>query len=100
VLFHLQVGGAVLMSLGVCAVAAVQLVEARRRSGRVRALLLASALSPWVAMALAVAWAANQYSGSVPALTVPDMVPTHGALNAFGFVGLGHLAWWLDERGG
>ena len=33
----------------------------------------------------------------IPALTVPDMVPTHGALNAFGFVLCGHLA-ALRER--
>lgn len=94
-----QVGGAVLMSLGVCAVAAMQVGEALRRSGRTRALLLVSSASPWVAMGLGVAWAASQYWPTVPALTVPDMVPTHGALNAFGFVLCGHLAWWLDERG-
>jgi hypothetical protein len=50
-------------------------------------------------MGLAVSWAANQYWPLVPALTVPDMVPTHGALNAVGFVLAGHVAWWLDERG-
>lgn len=94
-----QVGGAVLMTAGVCGVAALQVTEARRRAGWTRALLLASAASPWVAMALALAWAANQYWPAVPALTVPDMVPTHGALNAFGFVVAGHLGWWFDERG-
>lgn len=94
-----QVGGAALMTLGVCGVAVLQLVEARRREGRVRALLLASAGAPWVAMALALAWAANQYWPEVPALTVPDMVPTHGALNAFGFVLPGLLAWALADRG-
>lgn len=94
-----QVGGAVVMAAGVCAVAALQLPEALKRSGWSRALLLVSSASPWVAMGLGVAWAANQYWPSVPALTVPDMVPTHGALNAFGFVLAGHLAWWLDERG-
>ncbi len=94
-----QVGGAIVMAVGVCAVAALQLPEALKRSGWSRALFLVSSASPWVAMALAVAWAANQYWPSVPALTVPDMVPTHGALNAFGFVLAGHLAWWVDERG-
>ncbi len=94
-----QVGGAVLMAIGVCAVGALQVNEALRRSGRTRALLLVSSASPWVAMGLGVAWAASQYWPTVPALTVPDMVPTHGALNAFGFVLCGHLAWWLDERG-
>ena len=87
------------MTLGVCSVAAMQIGEALERSGRTRTLLLISSASPWVAMGLGVAWAASQYWPTVPALTVPDMVPTHGALNAFGFVLCGHLAWWLDERG-
>lgn len=94
-----QVGGAVVMATGVCAVAALQLPEALKRSGWSRALFLVSSASPWVAMALGVAWAASQYWPTVPALSVPDMVPTHGALNAFGFVLAGHLAWWVDERG-
>lgn len=94
-----QVGGAVLMSVGVLAVAMFLLQEARRREGRVRWLLLASAASPWLGMALGVAWAANQYWPGVPALSVPDMVPTHGALNAFGFVLGGQLAWWWADRG-
>ncbi len=94
-----QVGGAVLMALGVCALGALQVGEALRRKGLPQALLLVSAASPWVAMGLGVAWAASQYWPTVPSLSVPDMVPTHGALNAFGFVLGGHLAWWLDERG-
>jgi hypothetical protein len=49
-------------------------------------------------MVLGVSWAAAQYWPSVPALTVPDMVPTHGALNAFGFVLCAHLAAALDPR--
>ncbi|MBE2250563.1 MAG: YndJ family transporter [Myxococcus sp.] len=94
-----QVGGAVVMSVGVCAVAALQVRAGLRREGPTRALLLLSAAAPWVAMGLAVAWAASQYWPQVPAPTVPDMVPTHGALNAFGFVLCGHLGWWLDDRG-
>jgi hypothetical protein len=94
-----QVGGAVLMTVGVLSVAVFFVEEAQGRAGWVRRLLFASAASPWVAMVLAVSWAANQYWPQVPALTVPDMVPTHGALNAFGFVLTGHLAWWLDSRG-
>ncbi|MCU0695001.1 MAG: YndJ family protein [Myxococcaceae bacterium] len=94
-----QVGGAVLMTVGVLAVAVFSAQEARVRQRWARALLFVSAASPWVAMALAVSWAANQYWPEVPALTVPDMVPTHGALNAFGFVLVGHVAWWLDARG-
>ncbi|MFZ5442235.1 MAG: YndJ family transporter, partial [Myxococcota bacterium] len=85
-----QVGGATLMTLGVWLVAALQLPDAR--GGRRRVAWMLSSLSPLAAMVLAVAWAANQYWPAVPALTVPDMVPTHGALNAFGFVGCGLFA--------
>lgn len=49
-------------------------------------------------MVLGVSWAASQYWPSVPALIVPDMVPTHGALNAFGFVLCAHLGWLVDQR--
>lgn len=94
-----QVGGAVLMTVAVWLVALGQLAEALRRTGSSRALFLVSAAAPWLAMALGLAWAANQYWPAVPALTVPDMVPTHGALNAFGFVLCGAGAWWLSDRG-
>jgi hypothetical protein len=78
-------------------VAALQLVDVKT-SGRARGLWLVSSLAPLVAMVLGVSWAAAQYWPSVPALTVPDMVPTHGALNAFGFVLCAHLAAALDPR--
>ncbi len=85
-----QVGGAVLMTLGVWLVAALQLADLKQ--GSARALWLAACLSPLVAMVLAVSWAAAQYWPSIPALTVVDMVPTDVALNAFGFVLCAHLA--------
>lgn len=93
-----QVGGAALMSLGVLGVAVGLGALALRRSGAVRVLLAIASLAPWVAMALGLAWAANQYWPAVPALTVPDMVPTHGALNAFAFALSGHLGFWVRER--
>ncbi len=77
---------------------AVRLHEVRAGQWRSLALARVSCLSPWVAMVLAIAWAANQYWPQVPALIVPDMVPTHGALNALGFVWCGHLACWLRWR--
>jgi hypothetical protein len=91
-----QVGGACLMTAGVWLVAALQLPDAR--SGKWRWLWRVSCLSPVIAMVLGVSWAANQYWPQVPALTVPDMVPTHGALNAFGFVLCAHVACWLGWR--
>lgn len=91
-----QVGGATLMTAGVWLVALLQVPDAR--SGPMRWLWRISCLSPLLAMVLGVSWAANQYWPQVPALIVPDMVPTHGALNAFGFVLCGHLACWLDWR--
>lgn len=89
-----QVGGAVLMTAGAWLVAAQQVRDARASGS---AWWWSSALSPWVAMVLGVLWAAAQYWPSIPALTVVDMVPTHGALNAFGFVLCGHVA-WAKER--
>lgn len=93
-----QVGGALLMTAGVLVLAVSIGRRALSTTGIARALGLVSAASPWVAMALACSWAANQYWPAVPALTVPDMVPTHGALNAFGFALCGHLAAWLEGR--
>jgi YndJ-like protein len=90
-----QVGGAVLMALGVGATAAAELAEAlasaaRREPGR--ALLLAvSGLAVWAPMALAVAWAAGQH-WAVPALSVPDMARTHGLPNALAFTLCGLVA--------
>lgn len=81
-----QVGGALVMTAGTWLVALLNVGELRALKLWRRALMAISCLSPWVSMVLAVSWAANNYWPSMPALTVVDMVPTHGALNAFGFV--------------
>lgn len=81
-----QVGGAVLMTLGTWLLALLNLRGLGALTPGRRVLMVVSSLSPWVSMVLAVSWAANNYWPRVPALTVVDMVPTHGALNAFGFV--------------
>jgi len=96
-----QVGGAVLMTVGVYCTAALQVVGAigRRRTVAERSLLAISGLAVWVPMALAVAWAAGQH-WDVPLLSVPDMVRTHGAANALGFVVCGLLASRLHPREG
>jgi hypothetical protein len=93
-----QVGGAVLMAGAAYLISACHLVEAwPLRGSRVGRLLLASGLSPWVPMVLAVAWALAQHTGG-PALSIPDMARVHGSLNAFGFVGCGLAARWLAAR--
>lgn len=87
-----QVGGAVLLSLGVCTTATLELRRAAAPPRRLptSALLAVSGLAVWVPMVLAVAWAAGQH-WAVPALSIPAMVRTHGVVNAFAFVLCGLL---------
>jgi hypothetical protein len=80
-----QVGGAVLMTIGVWSTAALQLrTTLSRRRSPANALLAVSGLSIWITMILAVAWAAGQH-WNVPALSIPDMARTHGITNAVAF---------------
>lgn len=76
-----QVGGAVLMATGVLATASLQLADAGSATGAARPLLVLSSVTPWIPMALAVAWATSLYA-EVPALSIPDMVRIHGTMNA------------------
>lgn len=76
-----QVGGAVLMTVGVYLVAGLQLLDVRTAHGAARPLLVVSGLAPWIPMLLAVAWATSLHA-DVPALSIPDMVRTHGTMNA------------------
>lgn len=88
-----QVGGALLMTVGVWLTAAVQLHQAAMGglAARPRFLLAVSGLSVWVPMVLAVAWAAARY-WDMPALSIPAMARTHGMANAFGFIICGLVA--------
>jgi hypothetical protein len=94
-----QVGGAVLMTVGVWCTATLQLGQARDRQRRTltRALLLTSGLAVWVPMVLAVSWAVAQH-WNLPALSIPVMARTHGVANAFGFAFLGLLARRLEAE--
>jgi len=61
-----------------------------------RVLLAISALASVATMLLAVGYAGGSFVGL--ALTIPQMVLAHGAVNAFGLVLCGLLAWTLELR--
>lgn len=88
-----QIGGAVLMTLGVWSSATVLIVRAwsdrtaPRQAGRVVA-----GLTPWIPMVLAVSWASAQHVDGVRSLSVPDMARFHGLANGVGFVLVGLVA--------
>lgn len=94
-----QVGGAIVMTLGVWLTATLELRGAM--DGSIdplrRVLLATSGLAAWAPMVLAVAWAAGQH-WSIPILSIPDMARTHGAANALGFVLCGLVARSLADR--
>jgi hypothetical protein len=86
-----QVGGAVVMTLGVWLTASLQLrAVIGRRASEATVLLAISGLAIWVPMILAVAWAAGQH-WRVPMLSIPDMERTHGVANALAFTLCGLL---------
>jgi hypothetical protein len=60
----------------------------RTRNPNRLALLAISALSLAAAMALAAVYALGEFLGQ-PRLTIPQMIPTHGAFNALGFAACG-----------
>lgn len=94
-----QIGGAVLMTIGVWLTASLQLASAARGDvdGATRVLLSVSGLAVWVPMVLAVAWAAGQHV-DVPALSIPAMARTHGVANALGFTLCGLAGHRLARR--
>lgn len=89
----LQIVGAVVMTIGLYLLAWVTwrrvLTTVHRQA---RALLTIMACSVVVPMALAVHWAVGTNLG-LPALSIPAMAATHGALNAFGVTLTGVLGW-------
>jgi hypothetical protein len=81
-----QVGGAVLLTVGVWMTAGLELREVGTAAAPVvaRVLLGISGLAIWVPMVLAVAWAAGQH-WDVPYLSISDMARLHGLPNALAF---------------
>ena len=95
-----QIGGALLLSIGVWIVAGLTLavVAPLTPAATGRVLLSVSALAVVVPMVLAVFWAAGQHL-DVPALDIPTMARVHGILNAFGFSLAGLLGWAARDAG-
>jgi hypothetical protein len=91
----LEAAAATVFAAGVVAVASQFADVAGREAGRDRlaaASLFVAAVAVGLAMALAVAYALGQWLG-IPAVTVGEMVPTHGLLNALGFALPAVVAW-------
>ena len=93
------VAGALLVTGGVWATG---LLELRRAVGtdrplRERILYGLSGAAVVVPMVLAVLWSMGQ-QWDVPVLSIDEMVRTHGAANAVGFVGAGLVALHLENR--
>lgn len=92
-----QVGGAVLLTVGVylIAVSGIRCLPTLR--GRApKAFQVISSASVAAPMVLAVFWAAAQHA-DVPSLSIPDMARMHGTLNGVGFIGFGLTAWLLHD---
>ena len=92
----LEILAVLLLTSSVLALALLTLVaivpQLARRAARV--LLAISALASAVTMLLAAGYAGGSMVGL--ALTIPQMVLAHGAVNAFGLVLCGLLAWTLE----
>ena len=92
----LEILAVLLLTSSVLALALLTLIAVVPRLVRrdARALLVISALASVVTMLLAAGYAGGSTIGL--ALTIPQMVLAHGAVNAFGLVLCGLLAWTLE----
>ncbi|MDQ6617935.1 MAG: YndJ family protein [Actinomycetota bacterium] len=95
----LQVAGGVSLATGliILAVITIRSVLPALPAGPWRPLLTVSAVAVAAPMVLAVDWVVGQHS-AIPALTIPQMAATHGAINAVGFVLCGVLGWRLLQE--
>lgn len=92
-----RIVGAVVLTIGVLSLSAATLrdvVPSVRGPGA--ALLAVSSVTVILPMLLAVQWAVGQHT-DLPALSIPDMVRTHGVANALGFTLCGVLGWRLID---
>jgi hypothetical protein len=92
----LEIGAVLLLASSVLAFALLNLLAVVRLLARraARVLLAISALASVATMLLAAGYAGGSIVGL--ALTIPQMVVAHGAVNAFGLVLCGLLAWTIE----
>ncbi len=90
---HLQLLGVLVLAAALAVYGVLALRTAPRlRSAAARAALRVSSVALLLAMALAVTYAAGEYT-SRWFLSIPQAAATHGVLNALGFTLCGLLAW-------
>ena len=93
-----KMGAALAFSASVAALAIFVRASGRQaRDANARVLLQISAAAIFVGMIFAAAYAIADFAGS-EALTIPQMVRTHGILNAVGFCLPGLLAWIIESK--
>lgn len=92
----LELGAVVILVASLAIISLLQLfaVVPRQVDRRVQGLLGVSAVSLLAAMLLAVVYRWGRYAVS-PLVSLPRMIPLHGAVNAVGFVLFGVLGWLI-----
>ncbi len=95
----LKMGAAVLFSASVALLAVfLRMAGQRAEDGMARVLLQIAPTAVFAGMILAGTYAVADFLGS-DALTIPQMVRTHGILNAMGFCLPGLLGWLVEGSG-
>ncbi len=97
---RVEVGAAILLALG-CTILAIRQIQAAitSRDPTCITLLCVSSLSLLAAMGLAAVYAVGEFTGHAW-LSIPTMIRTHGAANAFGFATCGLAGWALKRESG
>jgi hypothetical protein len=95
----LKMGAAVLFAASIAVFAVfLRMVGRRTGKGMPRVLLQIASGSVFAGMILAGTYAVADFLG-VDGLTIPQMVRTHGILNAVGFCLPGLLGWLVEDSG-
>jgi hypothetical protein len=90
---HVEVAAAMLLAIG-CTILAIRQIQAAlaTREPTCITLLCVSSLSLLTAMGLAAVYALGEFMGHAW-LSIPTMIRSHGAANAFGFATCGLAGW-------